>query len=106
VDALLGMSATALPCEFAMPMARPGEAIDVDLVALSYTPNPTGITHEVPKVQSRDDCALAGSDNQGWYYDHPTTPTRILVCPDTCGRFAAGTVSIAYGCAPTTGFRE
>jgi hypothetical protein len=55
----------------------------------------------VPKVNGLGGCQL--NNNNGWYYDDPTTPKKIMICPGTCSLFAAGTVSVRYGCAPLIG---
>jgi hypothetical protein len=39
----------------------------------------------------------------GFYYDDPQAPTRIRVCPASCGAWqAGGSLEIVYGCAAVT----
>jgi hypothetical protein len=40
---------------------------------------------------------------QAWYYDNPTTPTRILLCPSACETVTAdagAAIEILAGCVP------
>jgi hypothetical protein len=49
-------------------------------------------------VASEADCTGSG----GWYYDNPTTPTKITLCPSTCTDVQndpSANVSIELGCA-------
>lgn len=56
---------------------------------------------DVPYVGTAARCDAARG---GWYYDvdpATATPTRVLMCPRTCARFAAdpgGQVQVGYGC--------
>jgi len=86
---------TSIPCTFDIPLPPVGETLDPDQVNVSYDPGGGSIT--IPRV---DNQAACGS-GQGWYYDNPTTPTQILMCPTTCGDFGggAGQVDIQFGCA-------
>jgi len=103
VDAMLSISSTTLQCDFDIPAAPKGMSFDPDLVKVEYTPNATKVPEEVVKVQNLGACAF--NQNQGWYYDipPPAAPTKILVCPGTCTKFAAGTIDIRLGCAPIEG---
>jgi hypothetical protein len=38
----------------------------------------------------------------GWYYDNPAAPTKINLCPSTCGAATTqtgGQINISVGCA-------
>jgi hypothetical protein len=85
----------ALPCAYDIPEPPQGEVLDPMLVNLAYTPT-GGMTELIPQVANAAACT-----GEGWFYDDPVAPTRILVCPSTCGRFegdATGTVDIQFGC--------
>ena len=101
LDTILHIAKTPLSCEFRIPEPPTGsQQIDFNKVAVMYTPE-GGETEEIPKVQYSTDCAA--SENGGFYYDNPATPTAIRICPCNCNRFAAGQVDIRLGCEPQLG---
>jgi hypothetical protein len=58
-----------------------------------------GKEHVIGYYPSKDDCGSSGEE--GWYYDDPADPTRIIACPDTCEYFKAdpdGSIAIQLGC--------
>lgn len=94
-DALLAVVAVpmAIPCRFDIPDPPAGMTFDSNRVNVVYTPGSTGVPQAIP----RSDC----STGQGWYYDDPSAPTEILLCPDTCGVVDGddtGHVQIQLGC--------
>lgn len=98
VSTLQNITNDKLSCEYQLPEPTdPSQPLDVNKVQVVYTPA-VGDPEEVPKANGAADCA--NSKEGGWYYDTPTNPTKILVCPCTCSRFAAGKVDIKLGCAP------
>jgi len=85
----------ALPCSFTVPDPPAGMTFDRDRVNVVHTPaGGAGMT--LPRVMSAAACGAA----QGWYYDDPAAPTRILLCPGTCDSVdsTAGRIDIALGC--------
>ncbi len=88
-----------LPCEFDIPAPPMGMMFDRMRVNVVFTPTggaPT--TFRFVGTPTGADCP-AGAD--GWYYDDPVAPTRIILCPSTCSRVTAdetGRVDIALGC--------
>ena len=90
-----------MSCSFGVPAPRdPSKPIDPTKVNVNYTPGGTGMPQLVGGVASEADCG----PNGGWYYDNPTAPTRIILCPATCATVQADRapqVSIVMGCAPT-----
>jgi hypothetical protein len=76
-------------------------SLDISQVAVTYTPSSTMVEAQVPKLNGLGDCELNG--NNGWFYDSPTKPSKIEVCPGTCQKFAAGVVKTASGCNPDIG---
>jgi hypothetical protein len=98
VTTLLNISNDKLACEYTIPTSNdPNLPLDPNKVQVVYTPA-VGAPEEIPRAQSLADCATSSAG--GWYYDSPTSPSKILVCPCTCSRFAAGKVDIRLGCAP------
>jgi len=63
-----------------------------------------GVDEDIFSVPAQGDCA--GED--GWYYDVPAAPTRVLACPKTCSRIqgshasgATPKVQVLFGCKTT-----
>ena len=101
VDAMLSISSTTLQCKFDLPPPPMGMALDINMVAVTYTPSATGVEAQVPKLMGLSDCEI--NKGNGWFFDSPTNPTKILVCPDTCAKFAAGVVKTSSACIPVSG---
>jgi hypothetical protein len=103
VTALRNVSNDQLACEYALPPPPSGsQVIDYDEVQVTYT-TAQDDTEEIPFIAGLDACAR--NPNGGWYYDDPSNPTRIRVCPCTCTRFQAGRVDVRIGCRPRIGLR-
>jgi hypothetical protein len=86
-----------LPCEWSIPDPPEGQTFDRNLVNVKITT--ASETRTLGNVAVAADCALAGG---GWYYDDPSAPGRILVCPQTCTLIAGRTdarISVLLGCA-------
>jgi hypothetical protein len=102
--ALANVSNSKLACEYALPPAPSGnEKLDLTEVQVTYTTPGDASTEEIPVISGIDACTDA--KNGGWYYDNPSDPTSILVCPCTCSRFDAGRVDVRVGCRPKVGPR-
>ncbi|MBM4363437.1 MAG: hypothetical protein FJ104_12205 [Deltaproteobacteria bacterium] len=46
--------------------------------------------------------AACSNVDDGWHYDDPIAPTKVLVCPQTCERVQAATgsqIDVVFGCA-------
>jgi hypothetical protein len=100
---LTNISDSRVVCDYDIPAApSPGQVVDFDQVQLVYTPA-SGAAEQVPRIESLDACGR--NPNGGWYYDDPSNPTRISVCPCTCARFGAGRVDLELGCEPYIGLR-
>jgi hypothetical protein len=110
VNAMLSISSSPLQCKFDLPAPPMGKELDINMVAVTYTPSATGVEAQVPKLQGLSDCDINkdptdGAAGWGWYYDSPTMPTKILTCPGTCAKFAAGVVKTSSACIPTPGIQ-
>jgi hypothetical protein len=95
LQALNDIRGSLLACEFDIPVPTMGD-VDFDLVNVQLTPD-GGMTETIPQVSSAQECTDAG----GWYYDDPSAPTRIIVCPKTCDRVKAlnnAAIKIVLGC--------
>jgi hypothetical protein len=93
----------ALPCRYDLPAAAPGKPLDYDRINVAQSTTIDGGRTEGRLLQVPDEssCDRAG----GWYYDHPTAPTAIELCPATCTNLeqdpTAG-VQILIGCKTET----
>ena len=100
LDALAAIRGQVLDCDFAMPLPKPGLAVDKALINVNYTPT-GGTKTTLPQVTDEAACPASG----GWYYDNPAAPTRILLCKSSCDQVtvdAKASLDILLGCATTT----
>jgi len=92
------VSGASLACEYDIPPSPDGEDFDPDEVNVEFDDGAGG-TLNIGRVDSVAECAGV---TDGWYYDDPDMPTRILVCPQTCTKiqgFNMASISIKFGCA-------
>ena len=85
-----------LSCEWEIPPPPPGEMFNPDKVNVRYTPG-AGSPRDVLFAGSEADCGPQG----GWYYDDPTNPTVVKVCPATCDEIRvdnSGKIDVLFGC--------
>jgi hypothetical protein len=97
----------ALPCEYGIPDPGAGNTFDRDKVNVQYVDGSN--TTEFLRVNDAASCAANG--NAGWYYDNPTSPSKVELCPGTCtqvsGSIDAGAppsgtaprVNVLFGCS-------
>jgi hypothetical protein len=98
VSTLLNISMNSLACEYEIPVPDDTAlTVNPEKVQVVYTPA-VGDAEEVPRARSFADCASSSAG--GWYYDDPSAPKKIIACPCTCSRFAAGKVEVRLGCYP------
>jgi hypothetical protein len=86
---------TPLPCEWTIPATPVGQTFDREKVNVRLRAASAGET-TFGKVEQMTQCA-----RNGWYYDDPAAPTRIIACPETCELItttAGATVDILLGC--------
>jgi len=81
-------------CAYTIPQV----AVDPRKVYVQISVGLGGMPQDVNYVDSAAQCTALG----GWYYDNPVTPTKILLCPQTCDAVRAdpihGAVDVLYGC--------
>jgi hypothetical protein len=91
------------PCDFEYPTwYQGGGPGNPDWVTLQYT-HSGGSTVRVPRVDDRLACE-PGRD--GWYFDDPSAPSRVIACGQTCDTLTAEPAPqtrIIVGCASPTG---
>ena len=78
-----------IPCAFQIP-ELPGAVVDPARVNVVFVA-PDGTRTDLFNV---DDCA---AHPDGWRFDNPEAPTRVLLCPDACGAIE-GDVEVEFGC--------
>ncbi len=92
------VTGSKVSCEVSVPAPPKGKALDPALVNVQYVPGGTGTPADILRVPGAADCGAKG----GWYYDNPTTPTRILLCPASCESVQkddAAKIDVKFGCA-------
>ncbi len=98
LDALKQIQANAVSCSFAMPLPpNPKDEIDLEKVDVNYTPSNGGAKSKFGQVAGAFACGAAG----GFYYDNPTKPTTINLCPASCSKVQidnGAKVDIFLGC--------
>jgi hypothetical protein len=102
LQAIVGQAAP-LPCNFDVVNLTPpqGETLDYNKVNVQLT-DPAGNPTTIPQVSDSGSCP---SGQSAWFYDNPTTPTSLELCPDTCDLVTAAPqgsrLSVVVGCTPT-----
>ena len=84
-----------LPCDYAIPTPD-GGTIDPGKVNVQFTPS--GMPAMVfPNVANMAACDMT---QPTWYYDDPTTPTRVVMCPTACDALHqdGAKIDILFGC--------
>jgi hypothetical protein len=84
-----------LDCEWQLPAAGSGKTLDLDKVNVKLSGG-AGAALSLGRVPSAAACT-AGA----WYYDNPTTPTRLVACPATCDSIKSSgytEASVLLGC--------
>jgi hypothetical protein len=95
LSALDAARRTAIPCDFAIPQ---DDGIDPSETNVVYAP--VGAPQQqFVFVGDSTGCAQASTD--GWYFDDPTTPTKVILCDAACDMVKAddrGQVNVVFGC--------
>jgi hypothetical protein len=89
--------AQVIECEFVIPDPTSGDPFDPTKLNISYDAGGMGMPQDIPQVASLNDCA----GGNGWYYDNPAAPTKVLLCPALCQTVQGDTmakVSFVFGC--------
>jgi hypothetical protein len=86
-----------LTCELDL-VAPDGTPLDPDKVAVRFTP----AGEEGRILEQVGDPETCDQVNEGWYYDDPDQPARIILCPETCDALnsgVTGSLELLTGCA-------
>ena len=87
----------ALSCTYEIPAPPDDQVFDRERVNVDYDDG-FGL-QTIGHVDGASDCL---SVTNGWYYDDPSVPSQILMCPQTCARFGTlqeASIEIRFGCA-------
>ncbi len=87
----------ALPCQYPVPPPPEGEELDPSKVNVVFTDG-NGDEHPILQVPSLAECDAALG---GWYYDNPSNPTTVHLCPASCDQVSPdpnGRIDILFGC--------
>jgi hypothetical protein len=86
-----------IPCEWGIPSSQTNEKIDPNKLNVDFTDRTRQTTKPLGNVPSAAECA--GFAN-GWYYDDPATPKRVIACPEVCNEIKAtdAKIDIIVGC--------
>lgn len=90
------VEAAGLSCDWGIPAVPAGQVFDRDKVNVRYI-GPDGTATDLNRVNTLAECRGQG----GWFYDNPTTPTRVLTCPSSCDLLETtngGSVEVLFGC--------
>jgi hypothetical protein len=89
---------TQTTCEWDLPPPPRGQLLDLTTVNVRYT-SPSGFASNLGNVPTGAECAMF---QQGWYYDDPLKPKKIIACPQTCTAVqsagASAKVDVLFGC--------
>lgn len=92
------IASAQLSCEWVIPAPPSGETLNPNMVNVDFIDG-DGNRTRIGRVSSAADCANV---ENGWYYDDPASPTKVLVCSSTCtwiqGKPGAK-IDIQFGCA-------
>lgn len=90
------ISRAELSCTWEIPLPPAGQTLDADLINVEFTSG--GSTTYFGYVQTPAEC---DAFENGWYYDDPLNPSRVLLCPSTCGSVqgqVSAELEIKFGC--------
>lgn len=97
LQALNTIRATAqIPCALKIPPAPMGQTVNFNQINITYC-NASKQTITFLNVDAKAQC---DPTNGGWYYDNPSAPTQIELCPTSCSTVSApgGSLSASVGC--------
>jgi len=99
----IAQQATPIPCDIDVTglTPPPGETLDYSKVNVTYTENSTTTT-----IGNVPDEASCPAGVPAWYYDTPSAPTKIQLCPFACTTVTnagdGAQLSVVAGCNSTT----
>jgi uncharacterized protein YegL len=99
-DALASIHGQAASCDFKLPTDG-----TVDPKKVNVTLTEHGAATPTPVFQTSDGTDKTCGTELGWYYDVPTAPTLVKMCPAPCQKLdAGGSIQLVLGCELTETF--
>ena len=95
--ALDAVRKSAIGCEYQIPEASGGTAVDFGKVNVILTTSTLS-----PETLKGVGNAAACANGEGWSYDDPAAPKKISLCPASCTKAQSGAnakVDISLGCS-------
>lgn len=89
-----------LGCTFDLPSSK--DPIDTGKVAVTYTAGTGTNKGQTATLTHVTDASKCAANPDGWYYDDPTNPAKVILCPAQCtvvGADTSAAVDVAVGCA-------
>ena len=84
-------------CDWGIPDPPEGQTFDKDMVNVVFSqPDEDDIT--IPRVDTESECENVFD---GWYYDDPDDPTKLVACEQTCTFITSveeAVIDIQFGC--------
>ena len=83
-----------LSCDIAIPVPKAGGSADPNKVNVDYINGGNVVT----SLSRNDNC---NSTSPSWQYDNPQSPSKILLCPNTCPTVQQdpkGKIQVVLGC--------
>lgn len=89
-------AAASIPCELQIPPPPVGQTIDLKRVNVIHTTSAC----ETRVISYRESQATCDGTNGGWYFDDPTSPSKVLLCGKTCDDVSipGGQLLFSIGC--------
>ena len=101
-DHFLATRGPSITCDFEIPLNPSGELIDPTQVYVYYAPS-SGSSYYWRQTPDGT-FATCPSTAGYWYFDDPSLPQKINLCPFTCETLTeddSGRLEIGYGCRPS-----
>jgi hypothetical protein len=89
MQAIREQELASLPCDYPLPDAARADTTSLERVNLLHDGVP------LPHVDESRQCDSA---KNAWYFDDPSAPQRVLVCPSACAGLQRGRTTIELGC--------
>jgi hypothetical protein len=87
---------STIPCDYAIPAPADG----------SVDPNKVNVRVTLPMQSATDlfnvaNASACAAGVQTWYYDNPSAPTRVVMCPSACDALhqQGAKIELVFGCA-------
>jgi hypothetical protein len=98
LEAMLTILNQPPTCDVTIPEPQyDDQVVDGTRARVTLTDGFTGETEQIRQMSSAQDCALSGGID-GFYFDNPTNPTKITVCPSTCQKLGRSSIRLDLAC--------